>query len=131
MRIVSPKYFPHWGNYAYSCTRGGHFDPRVVSRLRRRGFTLREIDRLTQLYFAQSDEVRQHQDELGVFRNVRRNKLYRLSRRQMKYDRKFPLFELVSRSGMFYVFLDEGNCVRGFLSPLSYARLGIIPIERL
>lgn len=126
MKKITPTYYPHWGQYAYSCTRDGGFVPRVVKRLRRRGFTVREIEKLGQLYFAPTDEVRCHQDELGVFRNARRYRLHRLSRRQMKYDRKNPLFELVLRSGMFYVFLDDDNGMMGFLSPRSYGRLGVI-----
>lgn len=126
MKRLLPTYYPHGGRYAYCCTREGGFFPRVVKRLRRRGFTKREIEKLSELYFACSDEVRRHQDELGVFRNVRSCRLHRLSRRQMKYDRKNPLFELVLRSGMFYVFLDDDGRVMGFLSPRVYGQRGII-----
>lgn len=122
IRIIPPRRYPHRGHKVY--TLAG-FRQRVARNLRALGFGRREVERLEQLYFGR-DEVAAHQDEMGGFTNRRRYRLYALSRRQMKYDRKAPLFELVRRSGMFYVYVDEGGRVWRFVSPFALGRRGVM-----
>ena len=122
MQLLKPTKFPHVPPYAY--TRQG-FDRRVRKRLRRDGFTVCEVRKLRQLYF--SDGNSPHQDERGVYRNKRKYHLHQLSRREMKFDRKSPLFQLVLRSGLFYVFLDDRGNVTGFSSPRTIVRIGAMP----
>ena len=122
MQLLKPSKFPHAHPYAY--TRRG-FDRRVRKRFLRDGFTVWEVRKLRQLYF---DEISSpHQDERGVFRNKRKYHLHQLSRREMKFDRKSPLFQLVLRSGLFYVFLDDRGNVTGFSSPRTIVRIGAMP----
>ena len=122
MQLLKPSKFPHAHPYAY--TRRG-FDRRVRKRFLRDGFTVCEVRKLRQLYF---DEISSpHQDERGVFRNKRKYHLHQLSRREMKFDRKSPLFQLVLRSGLFYVFLDDRGNVTGFSSPRTIVRIGAMP----
>lgn len=123
MPIIKPRFYPHRGFYAYS-RRG--FDRRVVARLRARGFTVREVERLRDLYFR--DRPSSHQDPLtGAFCFVRRYRLYWLAR-DLGYDRRSRLLELLERSGLFYVIRDEeGERVR-VLSPYTRARMGVISI---
>lgn len=113
-RLVHPRWYPHRLGKAYTLSG---FRQRVVPHLRARGFTLREAEKLEELYFAHSDTVRAHLDECGIYRNVRRCRLYALTRSRMKYDRKNRLFDLIVRSGMFYVYLDDNDAIRGFVSP--------------
>lgn len=122
MQLLKPTKFPHVPPYAY--TRLG-FDRRVRKRLRRDGFTVCEVRKLRQLYF--SDGNSPHQDERGVYRNKRKYHLHQLSRREMKFDRKSPLFQLVLRSGLFYVFCDDHGNVTGFSSPRTIVRIGAMP----
>lgn len=117
--MIKPWRFPHRQGRVY--TRNG-FRRRVVSRMRREGFTLRETEKLCELYFGDAD-LRRHQDEDGVFRNSRRFRLHAMSRKRLKFDRKNPTFELVIRSGLFYVFVDERGGVRGFVSPWRWKPL--------
>ena len=122
MKLFRPTNYPHAHPYAY--TRRG-FDRRVRKRFLRDGFTVCEVRKLRQLYF---DEISSpHQDERGVFRNKRKYHLHQLSRREMKFDRKSPLFQLVLRSGLFYVFLDDRGNVTGFSSPRTIVRIGAMP----
>lgn len=122
MQLIKPTKFPHVHPYAY--TRRG-FDRRVRKRLRLEGFTVREIERLRQLYF--NDGVSPHQDDSGIFRNKRKYHLHQLSRREMKYDRKGPLFQLVLRSGLFFVFCDDDGNILAFTSPRTIVRIGAMP----
>lgn len=114
IRQVHPRWYPHRLGKAYTLSG---FRQRVAPHLRARGFTLREVQKLEELYFAPSDAVRAHLDAHGIYRNVRQCRLYRLTRSRMKYDRKNRLFDLIVRSGMFYVYLDENDRIRGFVSP--------------
>lgn len=122
MQLLKPTKFPHAHPYAY--TRRG-FDRRVRKRFLREGFTVREIEKLHELYF--NDGLSLHQDERGVYRNKRKYHLHQLSRREMKFDRKRPLFQLVLRSGLFYVFCDDHGNVTGFSSPRTIVRIGTMP----
>ena len=122
MQLLKPTKFPHVPPYAY--TRLG-FDRRVRKRLRREGFTVCEVRKLRQLYFDETNSA--HQDERGVFRNKRKYHLHQLSRREMKFDRKMPLFQLVLRSGLFFVFFDDRGNVTGFSSPRTIVRIGAMP----
>ena len=125
MRLVKPQFFPHWGCYAYS--RWG-FVHRVRKRLLSRGFKPRECDRLQRVYFG--DDFVEHQDDTGTYRNLRRFRLYRMSRR-LQGDRKRPLFELVERSGLFYCYYGEQGELVAFVSPVASKRTGTLPMSRL
>lgn len=113
VRLVKPWRYPHREGKVY--TQSG-FRLRVARRLRDEGFSRRDVEKLEELYFG-SRSVRCHQDDDGIYRNVRSFRLYQLCRRCMKYDRKNRLFRLVIRSGMFYVYLDDEGRVLGFVSP--------------
>ena len=121
MCMYKPTRFPHHGHYIYS-ERG--FDSKVSKRLMREGFSRREVEKLRQLYF--NDGLSVHQDETGIFRNKRKYRLHQFSRSQMKYDRKAPLFQLVLRSGLFFVFCsdEEPEQVKGFASPRTVSMRG-------
>ena len=119
MQLLKPSKFPHAHPYAY--TRRG-FDRRVRKRFLRDGFTVREIEKLHELYF--NDGLSLHQDDNGIYRNKRKYHLHQLSRREMKFDRKSPLFQLVIRSGLFFVFCDDEGNVTAFTSPRTMQRRG-------
>ena len=51
--------------------------------------------------------------------------------RKLSKDRKQRLFDLVERSGMFYVYYDDNGRLAAFLSPWICARLGVIPVDQL
>ena len=121
MRLIRPSRYPHWGRYVYS-KRG--WDRRVVRRLRLDGFTMTEIRKLHELYF--NSGLSPHQDQMGTYRNKRRYRLHAMSRQQLHYDRKRPLFDLVIRSGLFYVFYDDNDHITGFVSPTSVYVRGVI-----
>ena len=112
MKTKRPKYYPHWGYYAYS-RRG--FAQRVRSRLSERGFKPHEIRKLEALYFGGHQYVR-HRDDTGTYCNKRCYNLQGLSR-SLHYDRKRPIFELVIRSGLFFCYYDEQGELMGFRSP--------------
>ncbi len=100
------------------------FDGRVRQHLRRDGFTAIEVEKLRLLYF--SVGTSDHQDDMGCFRNRRQYRLHRLARKGLRFDRKQPLFELVKRSEMFYVFCDDEGRVSGFVSPRAVVQRGTI-----
>lgn len=118
---IKPKRYPHSPRRAYTL-RG--FDARVRRHLRHDGFTAIEVEKLRLLYFSLGTEG--HQDDTGCFRNRRQYRLHRLARKGLRFDRKSPLFELVKRSELFYVFCDEDGRVSGFVSPRAVIQRGAI-----
>ena len=126
MRLVKPKHFSHCPRKAYTL-RG--FDRTVMKNLMTRmGITQKEAEKLRRLYFPRG--LTDHIDPTGAFRNKRRYQLYYLGRKLSK-DRKQRLFDLVERSGMFYVYYDDNGRLAAFLSPWICARLGVIPVDQL
>ena len=122
IHVVKPRRYPHREGHAYTPTG---FRRRVVHALMADGFSALEAQRLGELYFG-TKHFRQHQDDSGVYRNLRKFRLHRLSRQHMKKDRKRKVFDLVLRSGMFYLFLDDEGSLQGFISPHACLTLGII-----
>lgn len=121
-----PVNYPHHFPYYYS--RKGF--PRVKKRLGRMlNFSKRDLERIEMLYF--NDGHSTHQDVDGTFRNKRKFKLHQLSRAQLKYDRKRPTFDLVVRSGLFYVYYDEEGNISGFASPRTAAVIGAMVLDRV
>lgn len=125
--VVKPSRYPHREGRAYTPTG---FRRRVARALMADGFTALEAQRIGELYFG-AKHLRQYQDDGGVFRNRRQNHLHRLSRQHMKKDRKCKVFDLVKRSGMFYLFVDDRGVMQGFVSPRAYLALGVLPVEQL
>lgn len=125
--VVKPRRYPHRAGRVYTPTG---FSRRVLRALMDDGFSPQEARRMGELYFG-AKHLAAHHDEGGVYRNRRHYRLYRLSRQHMKKDRKGRLFELVRRSGMFYVFVDDDGTMLGFVSPWAYAALGVLPVERM
>ena len=118
---LRPRHYPHWGNYAYT-PRG--FRQTQEPRLRREGFTERDIGRLRELYFTRYAE---HQNATGDYVNRRCFRLYALTRQVVKGDRKQRLFDLVMRSGLFGVCCDcESGEVVAFRSPRAAATMGLV-----
>lgn len=126
MTVVAPKRYSHCPRKAYTI-KG--FDQRVMPNLcKKLGITRKEAEKLKRLYFP--SDLLAHLDVSGAYRNNRRYKLYRLSRKLGK-DRKRRLFDLVKKSEMFYVYYDENGNVAAFVSPWVHKYLGIIPFELL
>ena len=127
MQLTRPKRYSHRPRKAYTL-RG--FEHRVMPRLMRDlGITRKEAEKLRRLYFPRG-MMAQHLDTSGAYRNARRYRLYDLGRTLGK-DRKQRLFDLVERSGMFYVYHDSDGRVAAFVSPWVHAHLGTIPLEQL
>ena len=122
--VVKPRRYPHREGHAYTPTG---FRRRVVRALMEDGFSALEAQRIGELYFG-TRELREHQDEGGVYRNSRQYRLHRLSRQHMKKDRKCKVFDLVRRSEMFYVFVDDDGALLGFVSPRAYLVRGVLPL---
>jgi len=115
MKITRPKFYPHWGRYCYSRTG---WQTHVCKRLQSMGLRDFEIERLHALYF--DSGVGPHHDNLGFLRNLPKHKLHHLSRSFFHYDRKQPMFDLIERSGLFWVWKD-GDAIRAVASPYTMA----------
>ena len=114
MATIKPRRFPHRPPlYAY--TRRG-FDASVRPVLLRQGFRRSQVEWLRRLYFHDGKELTRFRNPDGVYRNERCFGLYYLSR-MAHYDRKEPLFTLIARSGLFWIYTDGEGKVQGFRSP--------------